>query len=252
MTTNIKTLLEQEFNARKSKNGYYSLRSFARHLKIDPTSLIRIMNGERMPSPKTARKVLESMGIENTQIDQFMKELDDYKPVRKSSRLLQNAFDHEVFDKVFASHHVLVLAALRLEDLAPEELQAKICLSLNISAARYAEIIEDLISAGALMKFKDRLRVVFKNKSTVPLPFTSEKRRALQQDFLKMASQAIDNVSFESRENATLTLSVSQGDLEKVKEILKDARAKINTLCERNNKRDAIYNVCTALYPVIQ
>lgn len=252
MSTDLKSLLEQEFTTRKIKNTRYSLRSFARNLKIDPTSLLRIMNGERVPSPETARKILENIGMDPVEIDQIIEASDGLKPIRKNNRLLQNAFDHETFEKVFASQHVLVLAALRLEDLTPEELQEKICKKLVLTQEHYAEIVEDLVSVGALAKAGEKIKVVFKNKSTVPLPLTSQKRRAIQQEFLQMASQAIDDVPFDARENATLTLSVNRSDLDKVKEILKEARTKINTLCESNNKRDAIYNVCTALYPVIQ
>lgn len=49
-----KTTLKIEFDRRKTGNGRYSLRAFARDLELDPSGLSNVMNGNLLFSLKAA------------------------------------------------------------------------------------------------------------------------------------------------------------------------------------------------------
>ena len=247
---NIASVLNAELEKRKKKNPRYSLRSFAKSLHIDPTALLRIMQGERHPTSATLLKILKALGLE----DKFS--ATDFPSAsvvnKKRKSLLQDSFDEQAFEKVFESKHIYVLTALRLNGLSLTQIKNKLSKSCGIEEPEFKRILEDLKAIGAIKDTGHGIEVLYKNKSTVPLPFTSEKRKSLQKEFLKRGAESIDSVPFEERENATLTLSINKKDLEQVKRILKEARIKINKLSEKQRDLNAVYNVCMAVYPIVK
>ncbi|WP_413288666.1 DUF4423 domain-containing protein [Bdellovibrio sp. HCB337] len=238
----IAVIIKSEFEKRKTKNKRYSLRSFAKSLGMDPTSVSRIMREERFPSSTTCQKILRTLKISSVSVETSR---------AKRTSLLQNAFEEKVFENLFHSKHIYLLTALRLNTLTSEQIREKFCRMFEINEEEYLCLVDDLKNAGALVEKGPDLEVVFKNKSTVPLPFTSVKRKSMQKEFLHRAADAIEKVSFEDRDNATLTLAFNKKDLPQVKRILQNARMKINRLSEKRRVRDAVYNVSTAVYPIL-
>ena len=50
-------ILKKEFEAKKQRNGAYSLRAFARFLEIDPSNLSKIMSYQIIPGERLKRKI---------------------------------------------------------------------------------------------------------------------------------------------------------------------------------------------------
>lgn len=242
-------LLRKEFDKRKKKNRSYSLRSYAASLKMDPTSLLRIMNGKRLPTSSTVRKILSALDRYDL-LTPIEKDLSALKK-SKSLPLKDQAFDPQVFEALFDTAHVLTLASLRMHNISVAKLKKVLLPKLRLSESDLEKVLDDLQKAGAIKRFRSEIEVIYKNKSTVPLPFTTQKRREIQKQFLAMAASAIDTVPLSERDNATLSLPIHKDDIEKAKEILQEARNKINQLSEKRKKNDLLYNVCTALYPVV-
>lgn len=246
----IATLLNSEFKKRKQKNARYSLRAFAKSLNLDATALLRIMQEERVPTVATSLKILKALGLEQpTAADDIRQRIVAKK---KQKHLLHDSFDPKEFETMFESNHLYVLSALRSTQFTLSQIKAKLWKSCGVSESDFNKIIRELQSIGAVNATGNSFETVIKHKSTVPIPFTTEKRRKMQQEFLAKAIQAVEEISFEERENATLTLSLSKKDWPQVKRILKEARAKINRLSEKAQPTDTVYNICMASYPVIK
>lgn len=221
-------------------------------LKMDSTSLSRIMKGQRWPSEETAEKILLSLGYASKEASLILADHMALNSLAKKPGHFPVPFDNQIFETVFNSYHVLILEGLRLNSSNNRAKQKDLRMQLQLSEEQFKKIIEDLLAAGAIRREGSAIEVVYRNKSTVPLPFTTQKRRHIQKDFLRMATDAIDKVPFEGRDNATLTICLRRKDLEQAKQILKEARKKINSLSEKNQDHDIVYNLCTAIYPVIQ
>jgi transcriptional regulator with XRE-family HTH domain len=65
-TSNLKCrdYLAQELLRRKERNPSYSLRSFARDLRLSPSCVSEILNNKRSPSPKNVRKIAEKLALD--------------------------------------------------------------------------------------------------------------------------------------------------------------------------------------------
>lgn len=246
----IAAILNSEFEKRKQKNSRYSLRAFAKSLKLDPTALLRIMQEERVPTVATSLKILKALDLDQPNAAEHLQKKIAAK--KKQKNLLQDAFDSKLFETLFESQHLYVMAAFRATEVPLEQIKSRLAISCGLAEADFQKVTQDLLRIGALRETGDGFETVIKHKSTVPLPFTTAKLRSLQKEFLGKAIEAVDEIAFEERDNATLTVTLSKKDLPQVKRILKEARAKINRLSEKPGATDAVYNICTAAYPIIK
>jgi transcriptional regulator with XRE-family HTH domain len=57
-------VLREEFSRRSGRNQNYSLRAFARSLKVSQGALSEILSGKRIPSPKLLKRIWEQIGAE--------------------------------------------------------------------------------------------------------------------------------------------------------------------------------------------
>jgi len=73
MTTDcFKTYLQEEFVRRCRNNKAYSLRSFARQLSINHSSLSRILSGKRALSENMIQKLAEQLELAPNEIEYFI------------------------------------------------------------------------------------------------------------------------------------------------------------------------------------
>jgi transcriptional regulator with XRE-family HTH domain len=68
-------ILRSELERRKKLNPRYSLRSFARNLRIDPSALSRVLHGKQPVSPVGAKKLLELLRLEGDEADEFLESI---------------------------------------------------------------------------------------------------------------------------------------------------------------------------------
>lgn len=61
----FRTLLEEEFERRRTSNRRYSLRAFARALRIDHSTLSQILRGRRSLTPSSMRHLAARLRIDS-------------------------------------------------------------------------------------------------------------------------------------------------------------------------------------------
>lgn len=249
----LSLLLKNEFEKRKYKNPRYSLRAFAKSLNIEAGALLRIMTNKRLATHTTAVALLKNLNISSDVQTNILVELENRRKTssRPSKKNGMNTFSVQEFETYFDILHIHTMESLNLLQFRKVNQLPALAESLGVSLLQLNEVINQLIGIGAVRIVGDQFEVLYKSFSTVPIGFTSEKRRNLQKEFLKKAHDAIDSVPFELRDHSTLTIPISEKDLNAIKVILQRARARINSISEKRSKRDQLYNVSLALYPVV-
>jgi transcriptional regulator with XRE-family HTH domain len=61
-----------ELDAKKRKNGAYSLRAFAKHIGVSASTLSRMIAGSRAISLTTAARIAAKLGLEESETDRFL------------------------------------------------------------------------------------------------------------------------------------------------------------------------------------
>lgn len=233
--------MQCQLKKRQEKNPKFSLRSFARLLKTDPSSLSKILNGLRVPADETVAKWVECMKLspeEALALRSSVSETNSFNPM--------NA---EFFESTYSWAHPILLEALKLPN-ATTKLPMLADL-FGMSLPELEQTIAYLHSHQILQKNSEDAGYTPSNLTTVQIPYTTELRRNLQKKYLEMAKTAIEEVPMEKRDNSTLTVAIHTDDIPAMKEIIREARLKIHRLAEkRKNQLNAVYNFSSALYPI--
>lgn len=69
--------LADELKRRQERNPRYSLRSYARSLSIDPSSLSRMLNGKQDLSLHLGAKVIQQLSLSEEQAQAFVRSVAD-------------------------------------------------------------------------------------------------------------------------------------------------------------------------------
>ena len=239
MGIDIQTFLQQQYNLRKSYHPSFSVRAFARLLEPDARSVVKVMKGNRQPKPETLNRWLKTLHVD-----------EESRPLRRKKSSHFKDLDNNFFEDNYTWAHPLLLESLRLQNFT--ERKKSICHNLALSEEQFDQILQTMIGFGLVKKDVRTGRHHPVSLTTSSTPHTSETRKALQKKFLSLASEAIDKYSIEERDNGTLTVALCAEDLPKVKAILSKARQQIGKLSNRQKQKlDCVYNVTTAVYPVI-
>lgn len=237
----VQLFLKELFTRMQSKNPKFSLRSFARKLDTDPSSISKILRGHRVPTPETAEKWISKLNLTEAEANILRRattEANFFNP-------LEPAF----FESIYSWVHPILLECLRLPDHALK-LQ-KLVSFFKMSLSEIQQTISIMEEKKILFKSYPEGGFSTGNMTTVHIPYTTELRRSVQRRYLELAIEALEEVEFEKRDHSTLTVAIHTDDLPAIKTILKEARHKIHNLSEnRRGQVNAVYNVSNALYPV--
>lgn len=248
----LATFLKTEMTKRQAKNPRYSLRAFAKSVDLDAGTLTRIMNGQRLVKPPTAISIMSHLDVTAEIQEEILTHLDSNRKTKGTSKTKKmEAIAPDTFEDIFETTNIHLLASFRIRKYANKRNWDLLAKNLQISTAELHHRIQSLEKVGAIQVKPATVEVIAKNISTLPIPFTTEKRKTVQKEFLEQAKRAIDEVPFELRDNCTLTIPISAKDLQKIKTILQKARTRINEISERKTNNEHLYNVSMAVYPVI-
>ncbi|WP_374001319.1 TIGR02147 family protein [Bdellovibrio bacteriovorus] len=239
----VQKFMQSQLKKRQEKNPKFSLRSFARLLKTDPSSLSKILNGLRIPSDETVEKWVDCLKLsseETAELKNAITETHSFNPL--------NA---DFFESTYSWVHPILLETLKLPN-APRNLPLLAEL-FGMSVEKIEQTISFLENHQILHKNPHGPGYTTSNLTTVQIPYTSDLRRNLQKKYLEMAQKALEEVPLEKRDNSTLTVAIHTDDIPAMKDIIREARLKIHRLAEkRKHQLNAVYNFSSAFYPVNQ
>lgn len=244
----IMQILSKEFETRKSKNKNYSLRAFARLLELDPSSLSKILKGQRIPSLKAATKISQKLAL----LPEDFQLIQEWLEKNKSEGELI-AIDLEKFRNEIDCYHLIMLEAFKLPVYANSVENLRY--DMKIDGKLFYGILRDLEE----MKFiayepvLDKVQVLQSQNIVLRNLPASEKNRALEKGMLQLALQAVDSVPCESRDHATVTLAIPASKVPYFRDMIIQVWKRINLEAEREVKKaDTVYNFTFTVYPAIK
>lgn len=240
---NVQQFMQSQLLRRQEKNSKFSLRSFARLLETDPSSLSKILNGLRVPSEETVEKWIYKLKLSP----------EEANSLRASARGVNgfNPLACEFFESTYSWVHPILLEAMKL----PDALQRRdeLAVYFGTTLEQLNGTIDFLIKNKILNKNPNGDGYLPTNLTTIPIPYTTNLRRNLQKKYLELAIDAVEKVEFEKRDHSTLTVAIHSDDIPAIKEIIREAQSKINRISEkRKDQVNQVYNFSSALYPVIE
>ena len=218
-----KEFLTEELAKRKNLNPAYSLRAFARQLKLSPGELSEIMAGKRHLSLKSALRTARALGLNQSETKQLLqmaqlgksldfkdRELLEPLNAQKVVQQISNDLFHIVSD--WYCFAILNLAECKSFKWNSQYIAQK--LTISVHEARLA--VERLERAGLVETRQGKKRVV-KDYVMTGSGIPSEAVRNYHRQMLRKAQEALDFQAVDEREIRGLGLPLDRKHLPSIK-----------------------------------
>jgi uncharacterized protein (TIGR02147 family) len=248
---NYRQWLRQELVERCRQNPSYSLRAFAKLLRLDPSTVSQLLSGRRNASAKLLAKICERLHATPAERAALLADAR-----RKQKRAFRGT-DHVVEDYKQLSLDAFALIAdwyhyAILELTSVKGFQSSprwIARSLGISATEATIALERLKRLELIEDRNERLvrtEAFITNDSGVS---TAPALRKLQKDWIGKALMAIDATAPEEKDITSITMAIDVRKIEEARKLIAKFRRDLCAFLE-DGEATAVYTMGVQLFPI--
>lgn len=255
-TTYYKMILENELAKRTERNSRYSLRSFAKSLKLVPSAVSEILTGKRLPSPKMAQKIVSSLQLSPEDSNRFIQSLalahqqrSSMRPVSFQKKSLQppKELSIEMFRVIAEWYHSAILELTFVEGFQSN--YRWIASQLGLTQIEVKLAVSRLFKLGLLVNqdgtwIKSEAQVTTADKHMTNVGLQKMQKQCLEKAILSLQEDPIEN-----RSMTTMTMAIDPERLTQAKEKIKKFNRELCAFLESGNQKK-VYNLTIGLYPI--
>jgi transcriptional regulator with XRE-family HTH domain len=237
-------LLAQEFLRRRNKNQSYSLRGFARDLKLSPAALSEVLNRKRALSKKNLLKICERLGLSPSQRVALLSEKSS-----DSSNISDSAFlllKEDTFQLMSSWYYMAILSLAETQDASADA--RAIATRLGIKEFEAKEALAALIRLKFIQIVSGCLKRTIQQVTTssdVP----SSAIRKYHSENLKRADESLQRDAVEIRDFSSINMAMDPDLLPEAKDMIKKFRRRLSRFLESGKKKE-VYTIAIQLFPV--
>jgi uncharacterized protein (TIGR02147 family) len=240
-------LLRTEFDNACVRNPNYSLRSFARTLKIPVSSLSEIMNGKYPISRKRGRQILEAFQIPDPVFQNLLKQLERKNMLGNfQSERQYIEFDQDQYCLLSEWHYLAIISLTELNDFqdAPEWIAER----LSISLAKAEEAIERMVRLGVLEVSSSGIKSTGRQLKTIShIPNAAIKMG--HSESLDLARKSLEKTPIDLCNFSSMTMAIDPAKVPEAEELIKKFRHNICQFLEKDEKK-SVYRLAIQLFPL--
>lgn len=242
---NYRDILRVEFQSRKARNQYYSLRAFAQAIGIGSGALSEILNGKRNLGVNKAGEIVDKLKLTEAEKEQFLKSIKDKpKKVSDASDRNERNLTMDVFELVSSPACMTILAAADLDDfrLDVEWLAKRLMLDVG-EVERSLYIMRNL----DLIEVVDGVQKISEDFMLSPDGIPSRAIKNYHHFMLDKASDAIENQEVAMRDISGISFAMDKDDVSNIKKDIQSFQRKMIKKYSAG-KRNSVYHIETALF----
>lgn len=260
-----RSFLKDHVQWRRDGNRGISLRQVASKVGIDHSLLTKIIQSSRHVTPSSIPALCTWMKLDEQRTTYF-EELVAYARARSDEALRRHfekilslkpvekrRLDAAHYEYFRSWHHVAVRSLLDWYEFYGDDWEALGGMLLPPISGRMAqESVELLRNLGLLEQdASGRFRPSTTHLSTGER-WHSAAVRTFQREVIRLSEGAVERVPKELRDISTITVALSSDCLEEVREVLREARAKVVKIADRRppEDSDAVYQLNLQWFPV--
>lgn len=240
--------LQQEFRKRSLKNQRYSLRSFARFLEIEASSLSQMMKRKRKVSQKMIHSICDKLLTHPAQRDLLLKNLNQSKVNNSplsTNKYIDMSFD--IFNIIADWHHIAILDLTQTEGFQSDPKWISSQLGISIIDAQSA--IDRLLRVELLEIKQGQLKKTHLHLSNFKTGTTSSAHKLLQKQIIEKALQAVDGVRQEEKDITSIFMAIDESKLPEARMMIQNFRRELCAFLE-TGKQTRVYNLAVQLFPL--
>jgi uncharacterized protein (TIGR02147 family) len=237
-------VLREEFKKRKERNPQYSLRAFARSLKIHSSTLSAILNEKRKITYQQAQKILAELGLNRQERKNILLKMIDEKTAAYPAPYTE--LSEDVIRMISGWEHFALLSCLDLDSTGKTTLQLATKIGLSLENAEQAlERLEKF----SLVKRKGAQWFSTGQSFTTTNEISSEAVRILNREYIHKALVSLDKNSIEDRHITGVTMAISSKKIATAKKMIVNFSRELADYLEADS-RDEVYRLNIQFFPL--
>ena len=244
-TQAVQQILNDEFNRAKHSNPSYSLRAFARRLKVSPATLSLLLNGRRPASKRFAVSLTKTLSLDPKQSAELLN-LFRLKSSRSEEQVDHLRLEADQFHVISDWYYFAILSLLETKETksAPEWFARR--LGIPVLAAKTA--LERLERLDLIKRDAKKFRLTGRQLTTSDEIASS----AIQKNHGQMLDQAkssLQNDPLELRDFLSITMAIDPAKIPQAKALMREFRQKMCSYLESGEKVE-VYALALQLIPL--
>lgn len=254
MSFSYRTMLKQELDSRCSRNPAYSLRAFAKTLKLNAPHLSNVLQGKRGLSAASADRIADILQLSSGEKQLFCDMVSAQHARKRSERSsararIKTALNCRAYKKIEIDqfklisdwHHFAILHLLEVKGF--QSSVGWIADKLSIPKSDVADALDRLENLRLIDRSSSPWRI--KNKFTSTQDVPSGVLRSHHHQILAKAGEALDNQASGTRDFSAITMSVDDSQISDAKKWIRNFRRKFCTDMDKSENKNEIY--CLAI-----
>jgi uncharacterized protein (TIGR02147 family) len=258
--TDFVEFFKDAFELRRRRNPQYSMRAFARDLRLSPSRLHHILEGRIGLSLAAATEIATRLSLNDEDRDLFLTLVEakharaKYQKglaqdrLRSLTEIPQHPLEASRFSLISRWYHMATFVLVDVEGFRFESEWIAQRLGITVDEAQTA--MDDLLDHGFL-KFEDGICRRTDNHLTFHADKSNADIKAYNRQLLSKAAEAISDVPVEDRDLSASVLSIRRADLDLAKdEIAKFRKQLSKKLVDRAGAFDRVYCLSLQIFPL--
>ena len=254
--------LKDYVNFKKKEKPWFSYRYLASKLRIDHSNLIKILLGKRHLSRNIARTLAAFIRF-NARETEYILTLVEFNKAKnqvKCKHLLEKLFSiRDIIPKKLEPHqyeyyqhwyYTAIYTILDYYEFRDDYIALARELNPPISAKQAREGIGLLEKLKLIEKDTNGRYVQTEKKITTGKSWHSAAIQRFQEETLKLALNSLDHHPKNVRDFSTLTMTISESDLEDIREITNHFRSSVIKVVHESEQADRVYQLNVQLFPM--
>lgn len=261
--TDYRSILNEIFEARCSKNPKYSLRAFARDLEISSSRLSQVLRGNYGISKRAALAITEKLDFSEIEKNYFcdMVEAAHGRDKKKKEISQKRIQELQVANQNFATLHLDYFATISdvihftiLELTYVDGFQSNIewiSKQLGVQKFRVEQAIQRLVR----LELLDTSGKVWKDTQASLATTTDTPSQALKDFYIQLwakAQRALVERSVQERDMSSITFAFDSNQLPKAKEHIKNFRRQMDSFSKESDKKDSVYCLSIQFFNLLE
>jgi plasmid maintenance system antidote protein VapI len=247
--TSFRAVLQDELLNRCHSNPNYSLRSFARSLKVEPSALSQIINGKRPLTEKMKLRLGSALGYSIHELEKLP--LDDREKKGKAISRPYQQMAHDTFAVISDWYHYAILELTYIEGFQSDA--SWIARKLGITKSEANIGIERLFRLGLLKKKSNGKWVDASDAGELTHlapDVSSTAGRKYQMELLELSKKAVQEVDLSNRNHTSATICFDPEDMVDAIEAITSFRRKFAQEFQPRKKAKAVYQLQISFFPL--
>jgi len=246
----IPSLLRERLRAAMRRNSRFSLRSFAKQLGIDHSTLSQVLRSKRTLSARALEAIGKRMGLSEEAIRTYAQSLRK-KPNSKSAPqdIRSFHFDLDTFQLLSVWYHSAILELIQVQGFKTDS--RWIAKTLGIAEEDVNVALQRLLRLGLLeMSGRDRWIDKSGDAEFHSAALTEVACNQMNQEIHELAVHAIQRVASQHRAHRQMVLALNSTKLPRLKVLADEFMKEIRSLASESDTKDDVYQVEISLFPV--